>query len=142
MNSATSVSLEKLTVKPPKWTTPRPMHSALTSAMMTAARKAPVIEPIPPTTTTTKASPITTRFGRLIRAAEAGQEGAEHEYDGEQHRLIDAKGAHHLAILRGGADQASEPGLCQHQMEQQQNDRTDDHQEQVVARKVAAEDLD
>jgi len=35
------------------------MHSAFTSAMMTAARKAPVIDPMPPTTTTTKASLIT-----------------------------------------------------------------------------------
>jgi hypothetical protein len=47
-----------------------------------AAKKAPVIEPMPPTTTTTKASPITIEVGsrdwparaHLQRAAEAGQQ--------------------------------------------------------------------
>jgi hypothetical protein len=38
-----------------------PMQIAFTSAMMTAARYAPVIDPMPPTTTTTKASPIATK---------------------------------------------------------------------------------
>ena len=37
------------------------MHSAFTSAMITAARYAPLIEPMPPTTTTTNASPSTLR---------------------------------------------------------------------------------
>ena len=138
-------------MKPPKCTTPMPMHSALTSAMMTAARKAPVIEPMPPTTTTTNASPITIevepQIGRLARhlqrAAEAGQEGAEREHDGEQQGLIDAERAHHLAILRGGADQAAEPGLGQHRDEGSSSTTGPiDDQEQVVARKVAAEDLD
>ena len=37
-NSATSVSLEKLTLTKPKSTTPMPMQMALTSAMITAAK--------------------------------------------------------------------------------------------------------
>src|SRR5262249_21909693 len=78
----------------------------------------------------------------LQRAAEPGEEGAEREDHGEQHGLVDAERAHHLAVLRGGADQPSEAGLRQHEIEQQQHDRADDDQEQVVARKVAPEDFD
>src|SRR4051812_47144053 len=70
-NSATSVSLEKLTAKAPKWTRPSPMHSAFTSAMMTAARKAPGIEPIPPTTTTTNASLITIKSSPRLAGSRA-----------------------------------------------------------------------
>ena len=40
-NSATKVSLEKFMVNAPTFTTPMPMQSAFTSAMMSAARKAP-----------------------------------------------------------------------------------------------------
>ena len=86
------------------------------------------------------------QIGRLARnlqgAAEAGQEGAEHEHDREQHRLVDAERAHHFAILGGGADQPSEAGLRQHQVEQQQYDRAHGDQEQVVAREIAPEDFD
>jgi hypothetical protein len=78
----------------------------------------------------------------LQRAAESGEEGAEHEHHGEQHGLVDAERADHLAVLRGRADQSPEAGLCQHQVKQQQDERTDDDQEKVVARKVAPENFD
>ena len=38
----------------------------------------------------------------LERAAEAGEEGAEEQRAGEQHRLVDAERRHHVAILRRG----------------------------------------
>ena len=132
------------------FTTPMPMHSALISAMMTAARKAPVIEPMPPTTTTTKASPITIRSIARLAGSRAtcsapprpARNEPQANTSGEQQRLVDAERADHLAVLRGGADQPAEARLGQHQMQQQQHDRPDDDQEQVVAREAAAEDLD
>src|SRR3546814_2744853 len=42
-----------------------------------------------------------------LAAAEAGQRGAEHEDAGEQQRLVDAEGAHHLAVLGRRAHQDS-----------------------------------
>ena len=59
-NSATSVSLEKAMVKPPNSTVPMATHKAFTSAINNAAIKAPGMEPIPPTTTTTNASLMVT----------------------------------------------------------------------------------
>ena len=47
------------------------MQNALTMAISTAATKAPGIEPMPPTTTTTKASPISAR-SRLRLAGSCG----------------------------------------------------------------------
>ena len=126
------------------------MHSALTSAMMTAARiraadRAHAADHHDDECVADH-DQVQRQIGRLARnlqrAAEAGQEGAEHEHDGEQHRLVDAERAHHFAILGGGADQPSEAGLRQHQMQQQQYDRADDDQEQVVAREIAPEDFD
>lgn len=42
-------------------TCPMPMHSALISAISSAATNAPGIEPMPPTTTTTNALPMVSR---------------------------------------------------------------------------------
>ena len=44
----------------------------------------------------------------LQRAAEPGEEGAEKQRAGEQHRLVDAERRHHVAILRRGAHQDAE----------------------------------
>ena len=61
MNSTTSVSLGNSNVMPNKETVPRAIHMAFSSAMIKAATYAPGIDPIPPTTTITNASPITLR---------------------------------------------------------------------------------
>src|SRR3546814_2410674 len=58
-NSTTRVSLENDRSKPSTLTSPMPMQKVLISAITRAARKAPPIEPMPPTTTMTKASEIT-----------------------------------------------------------------------------------
>jgi len=60
-NSTTSVSFEKAKPTPNKSTVPMPMQIALISAISKAATYAPGIEPMPPTTTTTNASPIVAR---------------------------------------------------------------------------------
>ena len=78
----------------------------------------------------------------LQRAAEAGERRAEREHGGEQHRLIDAERADHLAVLRRGADQPAEARARQREMQRQQHQRADDDQEQIVARQPAAEDFD
>ena len=78
----------------------------------------------------------------LQRAAKAGEERAAGEHRGEQQRLIDAERADHLAVLGGGADEASEAGLGLQQVEQEEDERTGEEQEQVVGRKAAVEDLD
>ena len=70
-NSATSVSLEKLKSMPNHCTVPMPTHIALISAINSAATNAPGIEPMPPTTTTTNASPMLSRS----RLSEAGSRG-------------------------------------------------------------------
>ena len=86
------------------------------------------------------------KIGRLARhlkrAAYAGEEGAQHEHDREQQRLVDAERADHLTVLRRGTDQPSEASLGQHQMEQQKDGGADDDQEEVVTWEVAAENLD
>jgi hypothetical protein len=60
-NSATSVKRLNDRPTPKIVTSPMPMHSALISAMISAATNAPGIEPMPPTTTTTNALPIVSR---------------------------------------------------------------------------------
>ncbi len=60
-NSATSVSLGNATATPKMSTVPRPMQSARVSPISSAARKAPGIEPRPPTTVTTNASAMIAR---------------------------------------------------------------------------------
>ena len=50
-----------MTETPAMLTAPMLMHSALTSAIRIAARYAPGMDPIPPTTTTTNASLMTVR---------------------------------------------------------------------------------
>ena len=121
------------------------MQTAFSSAISSAARKAPGRLPMPPTTTTTKASPIATRSRprlrrlarQLQRAAEPGEERAEREDGGEQQRLVDAERADHLAVLRRRADQHAEAGARQHPPQQPQHQRPDDDQHQVVLREGA-----
>ena len=78
----------------------------------------------------------------LQRAAKSGEESAKHEDNGEQHGLVDAERADHLAVLGGGADQPAEAGPRQHQVKQQQDERADRDQEKIVARKIAPENFD
>ena len=57
----------------------------------------------------------------LQRAAEAGEPRAEREHRREQHGLVDAERADHLAVLGGGAHQPAEPAARQCQMQDQQH---------------------
>ncbi len=61
MNSATSVRRGKAKVMPKRSTSPNAMQNVLVTPISTAARKAPGIEPKPPTTVTTKASAMIDR---------------------------------------------------------------------------------
>ena len=70
-NSATSVSLLSGNGAPKTSIVPAAMQNALTIAIRIAATKAPPIEPMPPTTTTTNASPIRAR-SRLRLAGSCG----------------------------------------------------------------------
>ena len=106
---------------------------------------------MPPTTTTTKASPMVAvqiQRGRLARqlqrAAQPGQQKrAEREHAGEQPGLVDAERADHLAVLRGGAHQRAPQRRAREQQPQRgQHHRADDDQEQVVAGNAPAEDVD
>ncbi len=80
---------------------------------------------MPPTTTTTKASPSTAQIeaearrlaGELERAAKAGEAGAEREHRGEQQRLVHPERGDHLAILRRRPHQPPEAGAHQQQMQ-------------------------
>ena len=78
----------------------------------------------------------------LQRAAEAGERGAEREHGGEQHGLIDAERADHLAVLRRRPHQPAEARAREREMQRQQHHRADKNQEQVVARQLAAEHFD
>ncbi|CUJ48458.1 Uncharacterised protein [Achromobacter sp. 2789STDY5608628] len=71
-NSASSVSLDRLNSQGPICTWPRKTKTALTQQISTAARKAPGIEPRPPTTTTTKALAMISRSSPSV----AGTRGA------------------------------------------------------------------
>jgi hypothetical protein len=86
------------------------------------------------------------QVGRLARdlqcAAEPGEEGAEREHGGEQDSLVDAERADHLAVLRGGAHQPAEPRLGERDVKDREHDRAERDEQEVVARKTAAEDLD
>ena len=148
-NSATSVNLEKFTENPAMLTSPMPMQSALTSATRTAAIYEPTIEPMPPITTTTKASrddcQIHAEIGGLARdlqrAAEAGEQRAKRKDGGEQHRLIDAERAQHFAVFGGGAHQPAETRAREHRMQHDQHQRRNRDQENIVARHAPAENF-
>ena len=71
-NSTTRVSLENEKLTPNSVVWPMAKHMALISAISKAARKAPGMLPMPPTTTTTKASPMASRS----RPKLAGSRGA------------------------------------------------------------------
>ncbi len=109
-----------------------------------------MIEPVPPTTTTTKASPITLKSISRLAGSRAtcsapprpARNDPEREHRGEQDRLIDAERADHLAILRRRPHQPAKPRLGQREMKNNENRRPHCHQEQVVARDPAAENFD
>src|SRR5262245_46238239 len=118
-NSATSVSLEKLTAKAPKWTTDpnaQRLHLGDDDGCEEGAGDRTHAADHDDDKGVADHDQIEPEIGGLTRhlqrAAEAGEEGAEHEHHGEQHGLVDAERADHLAVLRGGADQPAEAGLC------------------------------
>ena len=76
---------------------------------------------------------------QLHRAAHARQQGSQREHAGKEPGLVDAQGAEHFAVLRGGADQRAPARARQEQPQQRQHDGAHDDQENVVAGKVAAE---
>ncbi|MCY1527882.1 hypothetical protein D9M68_629680 [compost metagenome] len=78
----------------------------------------------------------------MQRTAQAGEQCAEREHRGEEPRLVDAECADHLAVLRGGAHQRAEARAREQQPDKAEHQRADDDQEQVVGRKLAAEDFD
>ena len=78
----------------------------------------------------------------LQRAAEPGEHRAQGEDRREQHRLIDAKRADHVAILGRRAHQAAETRAREHCVQHDENGRRDDDQESVVARHAATEHFD
>ena len=80
--------------------------------------------------------------GDLHGAAEAGEECAERKDGREQHGLIDAERADHLPVLGRGAHEPPEAGAGEREVECDQHDRAHRDQEQVVARKPPAEDID
>ena len=102
------------------------MPKACSSPIISAARKAPGTEPMPPTTVTTKASAITemsicglaASLGVCSAPPRPGQGGAEEQRAGEQQRLVDAERADHLAILRRGPHQHAEARPVHQQPEQ------------------------
>src|SRR6266404_2296269 len=106
------------------------MHSAFTSAMMTAARKAPVTEPMPPTTTTTKASLMTTRSSPRLAGSRATCSAPP-----KPARKAPSTNTtvNSMAWLTPSAPTISRSCVAE---------RTDDDQEKVVARKVAPENFD
>ena len=61
----------------------------------------------------------------LQRAAEAGKERAAGEHDGEQHGLVDAERADHLAVLRGGPHEPAEAGPGEDEMQRDEDERAD-----------------
>ncbi len=149
-NSATSVSLEKLTVKPPKLTTPMADAKRLDlgdddGGEIRAGDRAHAADHHHHECITDHGE-IHRQIGRLAcelqRAAKSGQERAAGEHRRKQQRLVDAERADHLAVLGGGADQAAETGLGQQQIDQQQHDRADNEQEQVIGREAPVEDFD
>jgi hypothetical protein len=100
---------------------------------------------MPPTTTTTNASPMVVGIQREVRrlarqlqgAPQAGQHRAQGEYRGEEPGLVDAQRADHLAVLGGGTDQRAPAAAVQQQPQQAQHHRADGDQQQVVAWKGA-----
>ena len=63
------------------------------------------------------------RDGRDQRAAQPGQERAEHEHARVERVDVDAERAEHLAVERGGADEAADARALQHEPEGQGDGR-------------------
>ena len=80
--------------------------------------------------------------GDLQRAAQSGQQRAERENGGKQHRLVDAERAEHLAVLGRRAHQPAEPGARKHDVQNAQHDRRHHDEKDIVSRHVAVEDFD
>ena len=105
---------------------------------------------MPPTTTTTKASPIAIRSvarfagsrAHLQRAAETGKERAERKHRREQHRLVDAERADHFAVLRRRAHQRPKRVRASPKCNTSSTSGPIDDQEQIVGRQRTAENFD
>ena len=79
---------------------------------------------------------------QLQRAAQAREHRAEREHTGEQPGLVHAERTDHLAILRRRAHQHAPAGALEQQPQRAQHQRASDDQQQIVAGKAPAQDVD
>ena len=79
---------------------------------------------------------------QLQCATQPRQHRAQREHGREQPGLVDAQGAHHLAVLRGGAHQRAKSGAREQQPDGAQHQRTDHDEEQVVAGELPPQQAD
>ena len=106
-----------------------PLHSAKntlpkvsTKPTSSDATSAPVIEPMPPITTTTKQmiSTLAAHAGidrghrRRDHAGQRRQRDAGREHDAVQAPDVDAQAAHHVAVAGAGADHHAQPRAVDH----------------------------
>ena len=70
---------------------------------------------------------------QLQCATQSSQHRAQRKHGREQPGLVDAQGAHHLAVLRSRTHQRAKPGAREQQPDCAQHQRTDHDEEQVVA---------
>ena len=149
-NSATSVSLLSGNGVPKRSIEPAPMQNALTIAISTAATKAPGTEPMPPTTTTTKASPISAR-SRLRFAGSCGICSAppsaarnvpSANTEVKSHCWLTPSAPTISRSCVAARTSRPQRRARQQQPERAQHQRADDDREQVVGREQLAEDRD
>ena len=102
---------------------------------------------MPPTTTTTNASPMVVQVELQRAPARAAACSAPPSPASSAPSantpvnsagLVDAERADHLAVLRGGAHQRAPARAREQQPDQAEHHRADDDQEQVVGGKAAA----
>ena len=124
------------------------MPKAFSTPMSSEARSAPHTEPMPPMTTTTKASTMTvvsitvvsgTR-GTCSAPASPARNAAEHEDAGEEPRLVHAERGDHLAVLRRGADQHAPARAVEDEPEPERDQGPEDDHREVVGREELAEE--
>ena len=78
----------------------------------------------------------------LQSSAEPGKCRTKRKNRREQNRLVDAKRAHHFAILRRGPHQPAEARAREREMQHEQHKRANDDQKQIVSRQTTAKDFD
>ena len=124
------------------------MPKAFSTPMSSEARSAPHTEPMPPITTTTKASTMTVgvhhrgeRHARhLQRPREPRQERAQHEDAREEPRLVHAERGDHLAVLRRGANQHAPARAVEDEPEPERDQGPEGDHREVVGREELAEE--